>query len=204
MNLEIKHHVLLDLLSLGGDVQKAAEAAKYGSWSTRNPLAGKMTRCPHCRTRMREGARQVSPCCTSNVVKELKAAKPGTLAALKQMFDSQSFAGKRKHPHRSEKKLQINEWRLKFEQSEALMKQAQTEMRGLAGFWLPQMLLGKGAAGSLAEQYVAFLRGRKARALRATQRASRLNHGRSTHAKDLHANSLKRTSKGVKHICPNI
>ena len=45
--------------------------------------------------------------------------------------------------HRSAKKLQINEWRLKFEKSEDLMKQAQTEMSGQAGRWTPQVMLGK-------------------------------------------------------------
>jgi hypothetical protein len=186
MKLEIKHHTLLDLLDIGGDVQRASEAVKFGSWSERNPLAGKMKTCPHCKTRRREGVATVLPCCNASV-KPFKEAKT-PLGLMRQVMGAAAFNRKRKHPHRSAKKLQINEWRLKFEADEELMKAAQHAMRGLPGFWTPQALLGKGAAPSVAEQYVHFLRSRKAKALRARQHNSRFaNSERSTHAKDVHA-----------------
>lgn len=205
MKLEIKHHTLLDLLGIGRNVQKAAQAVRYGSYADRNPLAGKMRTCPNCHTRRREGVAQVTPCCNPKV-NEFKEAKT-PLGRMLQMMGRKVVAGKRKHPHRSAKKLQINEWRLKFEdmtpceetllngekhsttRGEVLLKQVQTEMFGVPGRWLPQMRLGKGAAPSLAEQYVAFLRKKQAKALRARRNASLFanRESRSIYAKDLHA-----------------
>jgi hypothetical protein len=210
MQLEIKNHVMLDLLGIRKYVMQASEAAKYGSWSERNPLAGKMKTCPHCHRRVREGIRMVIPCCTASLVKPLKPVLDKNMSpavehpTIKQIFGVAAFAKKRLHPHRSAKKLQMNEWRLKFEDptptmtasggkstvGEELMKQAQIQMRGLPGFWQPQFVLGKGSAPSLAEQYVAFLRGQRARAKKYQQMKSRAVNYRksfSPWAKVVHA-----------------
>ena len=184
MQLAIKTHVMLDLLGIRGLVMRAANAMKYGSWADRNPLAGKMRTCQFCHRRVREGSRAIIPCCTASVTKE---PKPGKKNPMRFFLGAAAFAKKRLHPHRNAKKLQMNEWRLKFEDStetilpggikstlgEERMKDVQTQMRGLPGFWQPQFVLGKGSAPSLAEQYVAWLRGQRSKAKKYQQMKSR-------------------------------
>lgn len=41
-------------------VEQAAKTKQYGSFSERNPMLGKMVRCPYCRIRRREN----ETCCT--------------------------------------------------------------------------------------------------------------------------------------------
>lgn len=52
---------------LGRVVDKAADILQYGSYAQRNPLLGKMVRCPFCRIRRRMRAAEI--CCNPKYVK---------------------------------------------------------------------------------------------------------------------------------------
>jgi len=207
---EIRNRTMLDLIDIFKDVVKGDAAARYGSWADRNPLAGKMRTCSYCKTRRREGMRNVTPCCNAALVKPLfgmlgspAVEKKPTLHQLIGTPVRNNFSAKRKKPHRSSKALLISEWRKKFEDEtpcilwrntktigERLMVMVQIEMSGAEGRHTPSVLLGKAAAGSLAEQYVAFMAKAESKAARERQAASRtINLKRQTrrkHAKRLH------------------
>lgn len=51
---------------LGDLVDRAAYNLRYGSFSQRNPLLGRKTKCPYCRRRRFENA--ALPCCSSRLI----------------------------------------------------------------------------------------------------------------------------------------
>ena len=52
-----------DIAELGAALAEGLEAQVFGSWSKRNPAAGKMMTCPFCRARRREFAAE--RCCNA-------------------------------------------------------------------------------------------------------------------------------------------
>jgi hypothetical protein len=191
--IEIRNHTMLELIDIFKDVVRADGAARYGTWAERNPLAGKMKTCLFCKTRRREGMRAVTPCCnatlavaTYGLIGSPAVEKKPTLRQIVGSPVRSNFHSPRRHPHRSAKKLLISQWRKRFEDEtpcirwrntdtvgERLMVTVQIEMSGDEGRHTPSVLLGKAAAGSIAEQYVAFLAKKSANKIRRRQAQSR-------------------------------
>src|SRR5271155_106510 len=187
--IEIRNHTMLELIDIYKDVVKGDTAARFGSWADRNPLAGKMKTCLYCGVRRREGMRNVIPCCNATAAPlfgMIGSPAVEVKPTLKMIVGAKQFAKKRKHPHRNAKKLLISDWRKRFEDEtpciswrntttlgERLMVMVQIEMSGDEGRHTPSVLLGKSAAGSLAEQYVAFMRKGESNAKRKREVASR-------------------------------
>jgi hypothetical protein len=65
--MDEKNRALHHAAILAREVDRVAHLRSYGSFADRNPVLGKMTRCPHCRTRRREFAPK---CCSFEYVVE--------------------------------------------------------------------------------------------------------------------------------------
>lgn len=112
---------LLDILRLA--VDRAAES-RYGSFTQRNPLVGKMVRCPHCRVRRRQN----QSCCNAKYQK----------AGEDQFIPTQRG---RKNPRLTRNRPPLFEMRqrlLELEANPDLIGPMQDSIEGLEGFWTPQ------------------------------------------------------------------
>lgn len=189
--IEFPEHVVDYLIFLSKKLDEAAVNAT-GSWSARNPLAGKMRTCLYCGTRRRDSVRSVAPCCfpkMSRMAGKLdRTASPAVIRqTLRSLVGAAQFARKRRHPHPNAKKLQCNELRLRLEVNdgtriqayEALGSNAHHRSKGLVTYLESSPLATNPAdAGPLSEKLVAARREKKAKRIRKQQRESRRKNRR--------------------------
>lgn len=125
MKIEFAQHVLDELSLQHADVIAGASNMMYGTYSERHPYAGKMIRCPHCRTRRRANA--TLPCCSTKESGFTPSVGSPAHLTDRQIIGSDkfktAFSGARRNPHGSQKKRVITELRKLLEESNAARNQ---------------------------------------------------------------------------------
>lgn len=123
-----------------------AAKARLGTFSQRNPMLGKMARCPHCKTRRRQNAEL--PCCTAILSTKYlsKVLSDGTREERERPeitadIPRSDFAKKRKNPRLTRHRpplFQMRQTLLDLEAEPLLIGPLQDSVEGLEGFHTPQ------------------------------------------------------------------
>jgi hypothetical protein len=147
-----------DLEILSTAVEKAAEA-RAGSFSQRNPLLGRMRRCPFCRQRRRANTQE--SCCN---------------AKYSIQHESAPHIKRRKNPRLSRNRpplFQMRQVLLELEAEPLLIGPLQDSIEGLEGFHTPQKEVRMEHLATFVERMIIRSRKQKAKKYRDRQKLSR-------------------------------
>jgi hypothetical protein len=175
---------------------------RTASFSTRNPLLGKMEVCRNCRGRRRKNAlRNGLPCCSAKLTPpaEPREYVPALVASAKWKWNPESkqfelkardekeiptsiykalYGKRRRKPRLSRNRpplFEMHDLIKRWESDPNLVeaRKVQDKVQGLAHFWTPQNTLQMPALASFAERVIARKHKANARRIRLEQKQSR-------------------------------
>jgi len=160
-----KSNIVQELEILKLAVEKAAQN-RLGTFAQRNPMLGRMIRCPHCKQRRRQNS--ALPCCNAQYMFEGIEGNPPT--------------PKRKNPRLTRHRPPLFLMRqilLELEREPLLIQPLHDKVDGLEGIWTPQKELRMEHLATFVEKAIIKEQKAKAKKYRDMQKESRkVNRGK--------------------------